>query len=298
MQQIGRPRTAVPHSASLVDQLLARCPEVRVLTTSREPLGIVGEALCLLPPLGLPPVGVAARDAADHPSVQLLVERAQAVHAGFAVDDSTVDDITEIVQRLDGLPLAIELAAARLRVMPIGEIAARLSDRFRLLTGGSRTAMPRHRTLRAVVEWSWDLLAPDERLLAERLAVFPAGATVDSACAVCGDDRLPVADIGELLLSLVDKSLLTTIDASPVRYRMLETIREYGTEQLEAEARGLLAVVTPPEMVCRQRLPERDLPAGAELRWVNDDAGIADFVAVNAAAYGSLGMPRRGHARR
>ena len=167
--------------AVVVDQLLARCREVRILTTSREPLGIVGESLCLLPPLGLPPVGVAARDAADHPAVQLLVERAQAVHAGFAVDDSSVDDIVEIVQRLDGLPLAIELAAARLRVMPIGEIAARLSDRFRLLTGGSRTAMPRHRTLRAVVEWSWDLLAPDERLLAERLAVFPAGATVDSA---------------------------------------------------------------------------------------------------------------------
>ena len=110
--------------------------------------------------------------------MRLLIERAQAVSAGFRVDDTTVAHVTEIVRRLDGLPLAIELAAARLRVMPIGEISARLSNRFRLLTGGSRTAMPRHRTLRAVVEWSWDLLAPDERLLAERLAVFPAGATV------------------------------------------------------------------------------------------------------------------------
>ena len=141
--------------ASLVDQLLATCPDVRILTTSREPLGIVGEALCVLPPLGLPPVGVSAADAVGHPAVQLLVERAQQVSAGFVVDDGTVAPVTEIVRRLDGLPLAIELAAARLRVMPIGEIAARLSDRFRLLTGGSRTAMPRHRTLRAVVEWSW-----------------------------------------------------------------------------------------------------------------------------------------------
>ena len=180
--------------ASLIDQLLARCPDVRILTTSREPLGIVGESLCVLPPLGLPPVGVGAAEAAAHPAVQLLVERAQAVSAGFVVDDSTVDHVTEIVRRLDGLPLAIELAAARLRVMPIGEIAAKLSDRFRLLTGGSRTAMPRHRTLRAVVEWSWDLLGPKERLLAERLAVFPAGATEASAIAVCGDNRLPAAE--------------------------------------------------------------------------------------------------------
>jgi predicted ATPase len=147
--------------AALVDQLLAACPDLRILTTSREPLGIVGEALCLLPPLGLPPVGVSAADALEYPAVRLLIERAQAVSAGFTIDDNTVDDVTEIVRRLDGLPLAIELAAARLRVMPIGEIATRLSDRFRLLTGGSRTAMPRHRTLRAVVEWSWDLLAAD-----------------------------------------------------------------------------------------------------------------------------------------
>ena len=218
--------------AALVDQLLAGCPGLRVLTTSREPLGIVGESLCLLPPLGLPPAGASAAAAIEHPAVQLLVQRAQAVRAGFTVDDDTVDAIIEIVRRLDGLPLAIELAAARLRVMPIGEIALRLSDRFRLLTGGSRTAMPRHRTLRAVVEWSWDLLAADERLLVERLAVFPAGATARSASAVCVDSRLPAADVGDLLLSLVDKSLLTIIDGNPTRYRMLETIREYGAEQL------------------------------------------------------------------
>lgn len=218
--------------AELVDALLARSPGLRVLTTSREPLGIVGESLCLVPPLGLPPVGVAADDAAPYPAVRLLVERGRAVAAGFVVSDANVDHVVEIVRRLDGLPLAIELAAARLRVMPIAEIAARLSDRFRLLTGGSRTAMPRHRTLRAVVEWSWGLLRDDERLLAERLAVFPAGATLDAAIEVCADDRLPADDVGDVVLSLVDKSLLTVVNETTTRYRMLETIREYGVERL------------------------------------------------------------------
>lgn len=218
--------------ADLVDALLAASPRLRVLATSREPLGIVGESLCLVPALGLPPVGAAAAEAAEYPAVRLLVERGRAAASGFEVSPATVDAVVEVVRRLDGLPLAIELAAARLRVMPIGEIAARLSDRFRLLTGGSRTALPRHRTLRAVVEWSWDLLRPEERLLAERLAVFPAGATLTAAAAVCGDERLPAADVGDLVLSLVDKSLLTVIDGSTVRYRMLETIREYGVEQL------------------------------------------------------------------
>ncbi len=218
--------------AELVDALLARSPGLRVLATSREPLGIVGESLCLVPPLGLPPVGVAAEDAAQYPAVRLLVERGRAVASGFAVTPANIDHVGEIVRRLDGLPLAIELAAARLRVMPIAEIASRLSDRFRLLTGGSRTAMPRHRTLRAVVEWSWGLLRDDERLVAERLAVFPAGATLDAATEVCADGRLPADDVGDLVLSLVDKSLLTVVDGSATRYRMLETIREYGVERL------------------------------------------------------------------
>ncbi len=222
----------VAAAADLVDALLARSPGLRVLATSREPLGIVGEALCLVPPLGLPPVDGSVADVAGYPSVRLLVERGRAVSTGFTVHDGNVGDVVEIVRRLDGLPLAIELAAARLRVMPIGEITARLSDRFRLLTGGSRTAMPRHRTLRAVVEWSWDLLAADERLLAERLAVFPAGATLAAASDVCADDRLPAESIADLVLSLVDKSLLTAVDGPTARYRMLETIREYGVERL------------------------------------------------------------------
>ena len=113
----------------------------------------------------------------SYASVQLFVERASAVRSGLVLDESTLAPVVEIVRRLDGLPLAIELAAARTRVLPVAEVADRLSDRFRLLTGGRRTALPRHQTLRAVVEWSWDLLTADERLLAERLAVFPAGST-------------------------------------------------------------------------------------------------------------------------
>jgi tetratricopeptide (TPR) repeat protein len=144
------------------------------------------------------------------------------------VTDAEVATVIEIVRRLDGLPLAIELAAARLRTLPLDDIAARLSDRFRLLTGGSRTALPRHRTLRAVVEWSWDLLTADERRLAEQLAVFPSGVTAASAGAVCDVEADHVPD---LLASLIDKSLLQPIEGGR-RMRMLETIREYGSERL------------------------------------------------------------------
>ena len=219
-------------TAQLVEDLLASCPSLRVLATSREPLGVDGESLCVLPPLRLPPWDVLLDDAMSYASVQLFVERASAVRSGPVLDEATLAPVVEIVRRLDGLPLAIELAAARTRVLPVAEVAARLSDRFRLLTGGRRTALPRHQTLRAVVEWSWELLTPDERLLAERLAVFPAGSTPASATAVCGDARLPADEVPTLLGSLVDKSLLTVDEAAGLRYRMLETIREFGIDRL------------------------------------------------------------------
>ncbi|HEU5000436.1 MAG TPA: BTAD domain-containing putative transcriptional regulator [Lapillicoccus sp.] len=219
-------------TARLVEELLASCPGLRVLATSREPLGVDGESLCVLPPLRLPPWEVSLDDAMSYASVQLFVERAGAVRSGPVLDEGTLAPVVEIVRRLDGLPLAIELAAARTRVLPVVEVAARLSDRFRLLTGGRRTALPRHQTLRAVVEWSWELLTPDERLLAERLAVFPAGSTPASATAVCGDARLPADEVSTLLGSLVDKSLLTVDEAAGLRYRMLETIREFGIDRL------------------------------------------------------------------
>lgn len=223
-------------AAELTETLLGECPGLRVVATSREPLGIGGESLYPVPPLARPADRVGASEANEFAAVSLFADRAASVRPGFVVDATTVAAVVEIVRRLDGLPLAIELAAARLRSMPLDDIAARLSDRFRLLAGGSRTALPRHRTLRAVVEWSWDLLQPDERSLVELLAVFPAGVTVDSASAVRPDD-VPSADVPDLLAALVDKSLLQPVGEGR-RLRMLETIREYGIEQLDA--RGAL----------------------------------------------------------
>ncbi len=205
--------------AHLADTLLTHSPRLRIVATSREPLGITGESLFVVPPL--------ERD----PAVRLFADRAAAVSPGFELDAGSLSLVTDIVRRLDGLPLAIELAAARLRTLPLAEISRRLDDRFRLLTGGSRTALPRHRTLRAVVEWSWDLLTPAERLLAERFSVFPAGATVAAVAAVCGCDGLDAGQTDELLSSLVDKSLVQLV-VDGARFRMLETIREFGSERL------------------------------------------------------------------
>ncbi len=223
--------------AHLADALLAHSPQLRIVATSREPLGITGESLFVVPPLD------------QDPAVRLFADRAAAVSPEFALDGETRPMVIDIVRRLDGLPLAIELAAARLRTLPLAEISRRLTDRFRLLNGGSRTALPRHRTLRAVVEWSWELLPPAERLLAERFSVFPAGATsaaVAAVCAgeefaavcageefaaVCAGEEFAAGEADELLSSLVDKSLLQPL-GDGTRLRMLETIREYGAEKL------------------------------------------------------------------
>ncbi|MFJ2029040.1 AfsR/SARP family transcriptional regulator [Streptosporangium sp. NPDC087985] len=221
----------VEAAARLAEDLLGRCPELRVLATSREPLGILGEVVCPVAPLGLPVAGASAEEAEVSPAVRLLADRAAAVRPGFAVTDGNVAAVVEICRRLDGLPLAIELAAARLRSLTAPQVAERLGDRFRLLTGGSRTALPRHRTLRAVVAWSWDLLDEDERRSAERLAVFPGGISVEAAEQVCSAP----GEALDLLTTLVDRSLLQVVEAPQPRYRMLETIREYGLERL-AEA--------------------------------------------------------------
>ncbi|WP_234380341.1 AfsR/SARP family transcriptional regulator [Streptomyces sp. CMB-StM0423] len=242
----------VSAAAHLADHLLRRCPELRVLATSREPLGIDGEALCPVPPLSLPPQdahdGPAARDGqgeqATGAAVRLFADRARAARPDFAVGPANAAAVAEICRRLDGLPLAIELAAARLRSLPVEQVAARLDDRFRLLTTGSRTALPRHRTLQAVVAWSWELLGEEERRLAEWLSAFPGGATPESVAGVCGMDVVTALD---LLAALADKSLLQIAEApqgakaepsAGPRYRMLETIREFGRDRL-AEAGDL-----------------------------------------------------------
>jgi len=217
--------------AELADRLLGDCPRLRILASSREPLGITGEALWPVEPLPLPPEDATVLEATTSPAVRLLADRASAAKPGFVVAPENVGDVVRICRALDGMPLAIELAAARLRTMTTGQLAARLDDRFRLLTGGSRTARPRHQTLRAVVDWSWELLADQERALLRRLSVFAGGATVEAAEQVCADDVLPAEQVLDLLAALADKSLLV---ASPDgRYRMLETVKAYGLARLE-----------------------------------------------------------------
>ncbi|GIH90330.1 BTAD domain-containing putative transcriptional regulator [Planobispora siamensis] len=219
----------VEAAAGLAARLLGACSTLRILATSREALGITGESLCPLSSLALPPAGTQAQEAPGYPAVRLFADRAAAVRPGFTLDETTAEAVVRICRALDGQPLAIELAAARLRSLTAEEVAARLDDRFRLLSRGSRAAQPRHRTLRAVVEWSWDLLEEDERVLARRLTVFAGGATLEAATAVCG---LPGEDVVEWLTGLADKSL---VEVTGDRYRMLETIRAFCAERL-AEA--------------------------------------------------------------
>ena len=216
-------------AAALADRLLGECPGLRVLATSREPLGITGETLWPVDPLALPPEDTDPADALTYPAVRLLADRARAARPGFTVDTATAPTVIHVCRSLDGMPLAIELAAARLRTMSLDQLAARLDDRFRLLTGGSRMALPRHQTLRAVVDWSWDLLADDERTLLRRLSVFSGGATLEAVEQVCADGDLPVDRVLDLLTALVDKSLVVLAGD---RYRVLETIKAYGRERL------------------------------------------------------------------
>ena len=231
--------------ASLVATLLPRCPGLRVLATSREPLAVDGEALVPLGPLTLPGEQDDVAQARRAASVRLFVERAAAVRPGFDVDPATLSDVVRIVRGLDGMPLALELAAARLRTLSLVELTAGLSDRFRLLTSGNRTAAPRHRTLRGVIAWSWDLLGEHERTVAERVSILPGGVTPATAVAVCAGTPVPAAEIPDLLAALVDRSLLQLAPEAG-RYRMLETLREYGTERLAEQGalettRGLAA---------------------------------------------------------
>ncbi|MFJ9546091.1 BTAD domain-containing putative transcriptional regulator [Streptomyces erythrochromogenes] len=220
-------------AASLADRLLGECPGLRILATSREPLGLTGEALWPVHPLALPPRDADAAQALSYASVRLLNDRAAAARSGFAVTEETAAAVTRICRALDGMPLAIELAAARLRTMSVEQLAARLDDRFRLLTGGARSAPRQHRTLRAVVDWSWELLTEPERALLRRLAAFPGGATVEAAEGVCAGGPVEEYDVLDLVTSLADKSLLVTDGDG--RYWMLETIRAYGLDKL-AEA--------------------------------------------------------------
>lgn len=229
--------------AALAHNLLARCDTVTLLATSREVLSLPGEAVWAAPGLSLPPpdaLGRADLDGSD--AAALFVTRASTAQPGFGVTDANAGPIAGICRRLDGLPLALELAAARVRVLGVAEIAEHLDDRFRLLTGGPRSSPSRHQTLRAAMEWSFELLAPPERRLLARLAVFPQSFDLAAATAVAGDGEDPL-DVLDLLARLIDKSLVLPEGAAgTARYRLLETVRQYAAEVLahggdETEAR-------------------------------------------------------------
>ncbi|GAA1311587.1 hypothetical protein GCM10009647_035520 [Streptomyces sanglieri] len=215
-------------AAALADHLLAHCPHLTVLATSREPLGVPGEFVRPVEPLP------------DPMALRLLADRGAAARPGFRTDadEETAAAAAEICRRLDGLPLAIELAAARLRMLTPRQIADRLDDRFRLLTSGARTVLPRQQTLRAVVDWSWDLLDEAERAVLRRLSVFAGGCTLAAAEAVCADGPQGAREVAGLLGSLVDKSLVVAAPAEDgeMRYRLLETVGEYAAARLDEAA--------------------------------------------------------------
>jgi predicted ATPase len=221
--------------AALATALLQTCPHLRILATSREPLRIAGETPCRVPPLSLPDIGrpLTLETVTQYEAVQLFIDRAVTALPTFTVTNERVPAMTQVCRRLDGIPLAIELAAAQVRVLPVEQIATRLEDRFRLLTGGSRTALPRHQTLRALVDWSHDLLTEPQRLLLQRLSVFSGGWTLAAAEAVCGEGEVLPFDVLELLTGLVDKSLVVYEErGSDARYRYPETIRQYSWDRL------------------------------------------------------------------
>ena len=222
----------IESAAAFAHRVLGECRRLRIMATSREPLGITGEALWRVVPLALPAEEASPAEIESSPAVRLLRDRASAVRKDLGTDARTIATMARVARALDGMPLAIELAAARLRTMSLEQLADRLDDRFRLLTGGSRTALPRHRTLRAVIDWSWELLTDAERMVLGRLSVFSGGASLEAAEWVCEE---ATEEVLTLLTALTEKSLLVTDDDRAPRYRMLGTIKEYAAQRL-AEA--------------------------------------------------------------
>ncbi len=228
----------VAESAQLVEELLATCPKLRVIATSREPLRTRGEVIWRVPPLGLPAAAIMAderraTDPADSEAVRLFAARAASVRPDFTLSSANAGVVADICTTLDGVPLAIELAAARIRTLPAEQIRLRLASRFELLAMGDRTAPPRQQTLKAAVAWSYDQLAEPERLLLSRLSVFH-GWSLEMAEQVCADEAIPTAEVLDLLTALIDKSLVSVdyeLDGA-ARYRLLDTVRQFAVDQV------------------------------------------------------------------
>jgi len=289
----------IEQAAAFAHRVLGECQRLRILATSREPLGITGEELWPVVPLAVPDGAAGPGEIESSPAVRLLRDRAGAVRRDLAApyqpDGGTLATMARVCRALDGMPLAIELAAARLRTMSLEQLASRLDDRFRLLTGGSRTALPRHRTLRAVVDWSWELLSGAERMVLRRLSVFSGGASLEAAERVCAasafepgafeQEQPEPEQVLELLTALAEKSLLVAAGGSVPRYRMTGTIREYAGQRL-AEA------------------GEADLARHAHLRYFTELAETADphlrraeqldWLATLEAEHDNIGAAMRG----
>ena len=228
--------------ARLADTLLRACPNLRILASSREAMGIAGETTWAVPSLSLPDLwrdkltGAELIEAlSQYEAVRLFVDRATAVQPSFVITNENAPAVAQICWRLDGIPLAIELAAARVKVLTLDQISKRLDDSFRLLTGGSRTALPRQQTLRALIDWSYDLLSEQEKKLLRRLSVFARGRTLEAVEEVCSGDGVEADDMLDMLSQLVDKSLVTREvepDGEP-RYYILESVWQYGRGKLQ-----------------------------------------------------------------
>jgi predicted ATPase/DNA-binding CsgD family transcriptional regulator len=225
----------VSDCATLVQLLLARCPWLQIIATSREPLRVRGETVWRVPPLELPPDDARDAELAAHEAVRLFAARAAEARPGFTLTSDNTASVARLCRTLDGIPLGIELSAARVRALSVEQIAGRLRDRFQLLNSGDRTAPLRQQTLRATVDWSYELLDEAEQMLLRRLAVF-SGWNLDMAEQVCSDEAMPADAVLGLLISLIDKSLVVLDGeaAGDARYRLLDTIREYAAERLEA----------------------------------------------------------------
>jgi non-specific serine/threonine protein kinase len=284
--------------AELVEALLRGAPTLRILATSREALGVSGETVCRVPSLSLPEAlaSVPADALIDAEATQLFIERASAVDPAFKPNPDNADTIARICRRLDGIPLAIELAAARVVVLSPAQIEARLQDRFRLLTGGARTAVARQRTLEATVDWSYQLLSDVERQLLSRLSVFPAAWTLEAAEHVCGGDGINENEVLDLLSRLVSKSLVVVDGefAGERRYRFLETVRQYARERLAQagaadrlcerhfefffnEFRGAMTILRHHgQLPCLRRLRIEQENVRAALEWALKSSALAE----------------------
>jgi predicted ATPase/DNA-binding winged helix-turn-helix (wHTH) protein len=288
----------IDDSAELAEALLRDAPALRIVATSREALGVPGEIVYRVPSLSVPEAlaSLSAEALAACEATQLFVERAIAIDQGFRAHADNAGSIARICRRLDGIPLAIELAAARVVVLSPEQIEARLQDRFRLLTGGTRTAVARQRTLEATVEWSYELLPEVERVLLSRLSVFPASWTLEAAENVCGGDGIDTKDMLDLLSRLVNKSLvmLDSDVAGERRYRFLETVRQYARERLvQADAadrlrdrhfefffhefRGVLPILRHHgQVACLRRLRVEQENVRAALEWALASPALAE----------------------